>query len=103
MNSNPNFFAPMKKPILLYLTTLALAALCGGAAAGRGIEEFPLAEKYMEREDDAHWLFHTEVCKYEGIGRFVLGLFEDIEIINSPDFVLYLKEKVQNISEKIQD
>ena len=44
-----------------------------------------------------------EVCKYEGIGRFVLGLFEDIEIINSPDFVLYLKEKVQNISEKIQD
>lgn len=47
--------------------------------------------------------FHTEVCKYEGIGRFVLGLFEDIEIINSPDFVLYLKEKVQNISEKIQD
>lgn len=62
-------------------------------AANLLIEEFPLAEKYMEREDDAHWLFHTEVCKYEGIGRFVLGLFEDIEIINSPDFVLYLKEK----------
>ena len=75
----------------------------GMTAANLLIEEFPLAEKYMEREDDAHWLFHTEVCKYEGIGRFVLGLFEDIEIINSPDFVLYLKEKVQNISEKIQD
>ena len=75
----------------------------GMTAANLLIEEFPLAEKYMEREDDAHWLFHTEVCKYEGIGRFVLGLFEDIEIINSPDFILYLKEKVQNISEKIQD
>lgn len=26
-------------------------------AANLLIEEFPLAEKYMEREDDAHWLF----------------------------------------------
>ena len=38
----------------------------GMTAANLLIEEFPLAEKYMEREDDAHWLFHTEVCKYEG-------------------------------------
>ena len=37
----------------------------GMTAANLLIEEFPLAEKYMEREDDAHWLFHTEVCKYE--------------------------------------
>lgn len=29
----------------------------GMTAANLLIEEFPLAEKYMEREDDAHWLF----------------------------------------------
>ena len=48
MNSNPNFFAPMKKPILLYLTTLALAALCGGAAAGQATaQSAPDMSKYI--------------------------------------------------------
>ena len=35
MNPKSKIPGPMKKPILLYLTTLALTALCGGAAAGR--------------------------------------------------------------------
>lgn len=35
MNPKSKIPEPMKKPILLYLTTLALTALCGGAAAGR--------------------------------------------------------------------
>ena len=48
--------------------------------------------------------FHTEVCKYEGIGRFVLwSVLRTLKIINSPDFVLYLKEKVQISVKKIQD
>ena len=34
MNPKSKIPGPMKKPILLYLTTLALTALCGGAAAG---------------------------------------------------------------------
>ena len=34
MNPKSKIPEPMKKPILLYLTTLALTALCGGAAAG---------------------------------------------------------------------
>lgn len=35
MNPKSKIPEPMKKPILLYLTTLALTALCGGAAAGQ--------------------------------------------------------------------
>ena len=34
MNPKSKIPEPMKKPILLYLTTLALTALCGGVAAG---------------------------------------------------------------------
>ncbi len=75
----------------------------GMTAANLLVEEFPLAEKYMEKEDETHWIFKTEVCRYEGVGRFVLGLFEDIEIIDSPEFRRYIIEKTKKISDKIQN
>lgn len=60
-------------------------------------EEYPLASKYLSKIDDDHWLFSTEVCSYEGIGRFVIGLIDDIQIIDSPDFQAYIKQKIENI------
>lgn len=69
----------------------------GMAAANLLIEEFPLAEKYMKKEDDSHWLFATDVCRYEGVGRFVMGLYEDIEIVDSPEFEDFLAKKSQNL------
>lgn len=74
----------------------------GMAASNLLVEEFPLAEKYLTKEDDSHWLFSAEVCRYEGVARFVLGLYEDVEIVDSPDFEAFLKEKVKKISEKIK-
>ena len=80
------------------LVTLRL----GMAAANLLVEEFPLAEKYMKKEDDLHWLFSADVCRYEGVARFVLGLYEDVEIVDSPGFEEFMKEKVKKISEKIK-
>ena len=74
----------------------------GMAAANLMVEEFPLAEKYMKKEDDSHWMFSAEVCRYEGVARFVLGLYEDVEIVDSPGFEEFMKEKVKKISEKIK-
>lgn len=74
----------------------------GMAAANLLVEEFPLAEKYMQKADDSHWTFSAEVCRYEGIGRFVLGLYEDIEIVDSPEFEDFLAKKMQKIAEKIK-
>lgn len=73
----------------------------GMTAANLLVEEFPLAEKDLEKEDESHWIFKTEVCRYEGIGRFVLGLYEDIEIIESAEFRQYIMGKAKKISEKI--
>ncbi|MBQ7349418.1 MAG: transcriptional regulator [Bacteroides sp.] len=73
----------------------------GMAAANLLVEEFPLAEKYMTKEEDGHWIFSVEVCRYEGVGRFVLGLYEDIEIIDSPEFKEFLSEKMKKIAEKM--
>lgn len=74
----------------------------GMSAANLLVEEYPLAEMYLKKEDENHWLFETEVCRYEGIGRFVIGLMEDIEVLESPEFNAFLQEKLQKIANKLK-
>lgn len=81
---------------------LPITLRLGMIAANLLIEEFPLAEKYMQKVDDSHWIFSTNVCRYEGVARFILGLYEDIEIIDSPELEKFLEEKVEKISKKIK-
>ena len=64
------------------------------------VEEYPLAERDLKQIDETHWLLDTAVCSYVGIGRFVIGLAEDIEVIDSPEFVDYLRTKRQLLEEK---
>lgn len=64
-------------------------------------EEFPLSEKELQQEDTDHWILKTEVCSYDGVGRFVMGLLDDIEIIDSPSLVHYLKEKIEFCSKNL--
>ena len=64
------------------------------------VEEYPLSERDLTQEDDTHWLLDTMVCNYAGVGRFVMGLIEDIEVVDSPDFVAYLRQKSELISKK---
>lgn len=56
-------------------------------------EEYPASVPHIEQEDDRHWLLHLPVCSYRGIGRFVLGVFEDIQVLGDEGFKVYLKEK----------
>ena len=62
------------------------------------LEEYPQSEKCFTQEDDNHWLFSTDVVSYLGIGRFVLGLFSDIQIIGDEGF----KKYVRNMLEKMK-
>lgn len=62
------------------------------------MEEFPLASKQLQKISDKEWILDTEVCSYEGVGRFVLGLPEDIEIIDSPEFVQYIASQIEKLS-----
>ena len=63
------------------------------------VEEFPLAAPQLRKLPGNQWLLDTDVCSPEGVGRFVMGLPEDIEIINSPD----LKEYIVNILVKMKN
>lgn len=65
------------------------------------IEEYPLSERDLRPLDDNHWLLDTMVCNYIGIGRFVMGLSEDIEIIDSPDFEQYVRMEVKALNSRM--
>lgn len=66
------------------------------------IEEYPLAERDITQLDGTSWLLDTRVCNYRGIGRFVMGLMDDIEIVDSPEFEKYISRQVSIIYSRIE-
>jgi predicted DNA-binding transcriptional regulator YafY len=64
------------------------------------LEEYPLSERDLTQIDENHWLLDTMVCNYAGVGRFVMGLFEDIEVVDSPEFLAYLHQKREDFSKR---
>ena len=60
------------------------------------IEEYPLSEKFITPHPDGqHWTLDTEVANMQGVGRFVIGLLDDIRIIDSPQLAAYVAEYLQ--------
>lgn len=63
-------------------------------------EEYPLAEKDLKQIDDKHWLLDTQIANYKGIGRFVMGLLQEIDIVDSPKFEEYICREIKKSCEK---
>ena len=59
------------------------------------MEEYPLAERCISQIDNDHWMLDTTVANMQGIGRFVVGLMDDIEIIDSPDLEEFLSNYIK--------
>ncbi len=57
-------------------------------------EEYPKAASHTEQTDKNHWRLSLDVCSYIGIGRFVLGLYDDIQVTGDEDFKKYLSDKL---------
>jgi predicted DNA-binding transcriptional regulator YafY len=57
------------------------------------IEEHPLAGKYIAQLDDKLWQYDGWVCSFDGVGRFVMGLCRDVEIVAPKGLKDYVKEK----------
>lgn len=55
------------------------------------LEEFPLSEKYIKKTGPKTWTLETKVSAMQGIGRFVIGLADDIKIIEGTELRKYLK------------
>ena len=92
-----NFFRLFEKVSIVFSgeERLPIQLRMGTLAHNLMLEEYPLSSNHFTQEDDKHWLLTIDVCSYAGIGRFVLGLFEDIEVLGSPEFIKYLQEKIK--------
>ena len=63
-------------------------------------EEYPQCVRWLQPDGKGHWLLHTEVCSLQGVARFVMGLYEDVEVIDSPELQQFLNRRVQELSRK---
>ncbi len=54
-------------------------------------EEYPLAERDIRPLGQGRWRLDTEVAGMAGIGRFVVGLLDDIRIVDSPCLTEYIR------------
>lgn len=77
-----------------------VSLLLGSLATSVLLEEAPDAERQLRLLDDGRHRLDTEVCSFKGIGRFVMGLSDDIEIVDSPDFLEYIRGRVENLTHK---
>ncbi|MCW1735968.1 hypothetical protein [Anaerorudis cellulosivorans] len=54
------------------------------------MEEFPLASKYLTKLSENEWMLTPDVCSMDGVGRFVMGLLDGIEIVELPELQKYI-------------
>lgn len=65
------------------------------------IEEYPQTAAYITAEEDCqHWLLEIEVCSFIGISRFVMGLYENVEVLGSEEFIEFINKKIEKMAVK---
>ena len=72
---------PLSMRVVLELNTRAKGLL---------VEEYPLAERDLHRED-GKWILRTTVQALEGVGRFVIGLAADVKVVEGKKLVEYVR------------
>jgi len=64
-------------------------------------EEYPLANRDLKKISDNVWLLETKVCTFNGVARFAMGLLEDIEIVDSPEFEAFIQARIIRLNKKM--
>jgi len=59
------------------------------------IEEFPLAEQLCTKLVDNEWRFEAQVCGFDGVGRFVLGLMDEVKVLAPKELKEYVDKKIK--------
>lgn len=77
--------------IVLQLNTRAKSLL---------VEEFPLAEKNLERVD-GKWILNTTIHSLEGAGRFVIGLAAEVKVLEGPKLLEYIRKYDRKYIQKL--
>lgn len=80
--------------------TTRVRLLLGNVAKTILLEEYPAAKAYLIPHPDGRWMLDADFCSMKGVGRFYLGLFEDIEIVDSPEFKEYLTDRIKTLTKQ---
>lgn len=86
-----HFSGEKRTPVKLLLGHLATSVL---------LEEYPAAENFLTLETDGRHLLSIDVCSMKGIGRFVMGLADDVEVVDSPELSSYLRATAEKAASK---
>lgn len=63
-------------------------------AANLLAEEYPMTEEFIKTKDNGEFIFEGWVSSFIGIGRFVLGLMDEITINNPKSLKDYLNKRI---------
>ena len=74
-------------PVSLLLSMRAFSLL---------IEEFPLAEPLCTKLPDNQWQFDAQVCGLDGVGRFILGLMDEVKVLAPKGLKEYVDKKIRD-------
>lgn len=58
-------------------------------------EEYPHSLRMIRPDDDTHWLFETDVATYDAIARFILGLYDHIDVLEDKGLKKFLSDKIK--------
>ena len=83
------FSSEERIPISVRLDLLAYSLMC---------EEYPHAVELIKSDGRNRWLLTTDVANYVGIGRFILGLFDHVEIVQGEELIAYLNKRMQTMN-----
>ena len=59
-------------------------------------EEYPLSSKYITPNNNKTYKYAGWVTRYQGIGRFIMGLIEEIKIESPIELQDYINKKIEN-------
>ena len=82
--------------------TIHIKVRLGRLAHNLLLEEYPLSEKFITpcSENDDNWILETDVANLHGIGRFVAGLLDDVQIIDSPELEAHINSYLKRYAPK---
>ena len=83
------FSGPERLPVRLLMKQLSHNLM---------LEEYPISSGYFTPTADGRWLFQADLASYVGIGRFILGLYDDIEILGDMGLQAYVRQKIQSFN-----
>lgn len=60
-------------------------------------EEYPLAEKYISPNNEHEFVFEAPVCSFDGVGRFVMGLCHEVQVLEPQELKKFIQKRAKNI------